>query len=148
MRNAGLLAGSDMRSGGQLPYSRRLPDNVPWGASVRQSTQCPMNRLSFFFSFELSNQRVPLKPPLGGVPEVGDQLPPKPLPARFHCAEWSCVVLSDSPRRRNGPGRDWPVMPNDSLGRQVRPPSGGIYQLKPHSPPCTIFSCDDLPNSR
>ena len=53
--------------------------NVPWGASVRQSTQCPMDRLSFFFSFELSYQRVPLKPPLGGAPEVGDQLPLKPL---------------------------------------------------------------------
>ena len=38
-----------------------------------------MNRLSFFLSFELSYQTVPLKPPLGGVPEVGDQLPPKPL---------------------------------------------------------------------
>jgi len=29
---------------------------------------------------------------------------------RLHCAEWSCVVLSDSPRHRNRSGRDWPDM--------------------------------------
>ncbi len=38
-----------------------------------------MNRLAFFFSFELSYQRVQRQRRLGGVPEVGDQLPPKPL---------------------------------------------------------------------
>ena len=38
-----------------------------------------MNRLSSFFSFELSYQIVPLRRRLGGAPEAGDQLPPKPL---------------------------------------------------------------------
>jgi hypothetical protein len=49
------------------------------GVSARQSTPRPMNRLPFFFSFELPYQRVPPKRRLGGVPEVGDQLLPKPL---------------------------------------------------------------------
>ena len=40
----------------QLPGGRRLPANVPSGASARQSTQCTMNRLPFFFWFELSYQ--------------------------------------------------------------------------------------------
>ena len=62
-----------------FPSGRRLPANVPWKASVRQSSQCSMNWLSSFFSFELSYQRVPLRRRLGGVPEAGDQLPPKPL---------------------------------------------------------------------
>ena len=35
--------------------------------------------LHFFFSFELSYLAAPQEPSLGGVPEVGDQLPQKPL---------------------------------------------------------------------
>ena len=81
------------------------------GHPLDKGTQCPMYGLSFFFSFELSYQRVPLKPPLGGAPDVGDRLPPKPLAVPALIAEWSCVLLSDSLRRRNGPGRNWPVMP-------------------------------------
>ena len=46
---------------------------------------------------------------LGGAPEVGSQVLTKnSCRGRFHGAEWSCIVLSDSPRRRNGSGRDWP----------------------------------------
>ena len=28
---------------------------------------------------------------------------------QFHCAEWSCGALSDSPRHRIESGKDWPV---------------------------------------
>ena len=49
------------------------------GRPLDKATQCPMNGLSFFFLFELSYERVPMKPPLDTVPEVGDQLLSKPL---------------------------------------------------------------------
>jgi hypothetical protein len=65
-----------------------------------------MDRLHFFFSFELSYLRAPKKPRLAGAPEVGTKTSCSP---QFHCAEWFCVVLSDSPRHRIESGKDWPV---------------------------------------
>src|SRR5260370_32073989 len=45
----------------------------------------------------------------GRAPEVGGQVLTKTsCRPRLHCAEWSRVVLSDSPRHYNGSGRDWP----------------------------------------
>jgi hypothetical protein len=49
------------------------------GHPLDKGTQCPMYGLSFFFSFELSYQRAPLKPPLGGAPEVEINRHQKPL---------------------------------------------------------------------
>lgn len=46
---------------------------------MRRSAQCPVDRLHFFFSFELSHLRVPKKPRLGGALEIGNQLSQKPL---------------------------------------------------------------------
>ena len=44
----------------------KIPANVRGGRPLEQSSQCSMNRLSSFFSFELSCQRVPLRRRLGG----------------------------------------------------------------------------------
>jgi hypothetical protein len=55
------------------------------------------------FRSSLPYQRQP-KPRLGGAPRVAGQLLPETsCSARFQCAEWSCVVFSDSPR----PTADW-----------------------------------------
>src|SRR5580692_11601431 len=64
-----------------------------------------MDRLHFFFSFELSYLRTPQKPRLVGL--RGFTLI-TPCHRHHHCAEWSCVVLSRWSRHRNGSGRDWP----------------------------------------
>ena len=46
----------------------------------RRTAQCPMDRLHFFFSFELSHLlRTPKKPRLAGPPEFATQLAQKPL---------------------------------------------------------------------
>jgi hypothetical protein len=65
-----------------------------------------MDRLHFFFSFELFYLKAAKKASLAGVPEVGTKTSCSP---HFHCAEWSCVVLSDPPRPRIKLGKDWPV---------------------------------------
>jgi len=49
---------------------------------MRRSAQCLVDRLYFFFSFELSYLRVPKKPRLGGAPEIGNQWSQKPLAVR------------------------------------------------------------------
>ncbi len=95
----------------QLPVCRRLPANLPWKASVRQSSQCPMNRLSSFFSFELSYQSAAEASSGRGSRGRRSVATKTSCCTRFYCAEWSCVVLTDSPRYRNGSGRVWPVMP-------------------------------------
>ena len=50
--------------------------------SARRIAQCPMDRLLFFFSFELSYLTVPKKPRLGGTSEVDDRLSQEPLAVR------------------------------------------------------------------
>src|ERR1019366_7561935 len=46
------------------------------------------------------------KSSLAGVPELGTKTSWLP---HFHCAIWSSVVFSDSPRHRIESGRHWPV---------------------------------------
>src|SRR5215472_13435148 len=85
------------------------PANLSLRPSVERRAQGPLDRLSFLFSFELSYEREPSKPWAGRLPRlVGQVLTKTSCRGRFHCAEWSCIVLSDSPRSRNGSGRDWP----------------------------------------
>ena len=83
----------------------------------------------FFFSFELSYQRDPSKAVWAGLRGWWSGTHKTPCSPRIHCAEWSCVVLNDSPRRHNGAGRDRPdkspsVYPN-------RPVVCGIGPLRP-----------------
>ncbi len=67
-----------------------------------------MDRPHFFFSFELSTRESP-RSPIWAALEVGGQVLTKTsCSARLDCAEWSFVVLSDSPRGHNGSGSDWP----------------------------------------
>jgi len=78
-------------------------------AVVERSTPGPIDRSSFlsFRSSSLTRQRH--RSPGWAAPDLGGQVLTKNLlPWRLHCAEWSCVVLSDSPHRHNGSGRDWP----------------------------------------
>ena len=68
-----------------------------------------MDRPSFLFFVRAVLPERPPEASLGGAPEVGGQVLTKTsCSARLHCAEWSCVVLSDSSRHHNGAGRDWP----------------------------------------
>jgi len=62
--------------------------------------------IHFFFSFGLSYLKAAKQANLAGDPEVGTKTSCRP---RFHCAEWSCGVLSDPPRLRIKIGKDWPV---------------------------------------
>jgi hypothetical protein len=102
---------------GQLPIQDEwilgrpfIPANPSMRSSVRRSAQCPMDRLHFFFSFELCCLRAPKEASSGrtsrGCHPVGTRTSCLP---HFHCAKWSCAVLSDSPRRRIGLGTNWPV---------------------------------------
>jgi hypothetical protein len=79
--------------------------------SVERSTQCPIDRpISFFRSSCLTRGDAP-EAPSGRLPRLGSQVLTKTsCSARLHCAQWSCLVLSDSPRRHNGSGRNWPVI--------------------------------------
>src|SRR5215510_4818824 len=77
--------------------------------SVERRAQRPMDRPSFLFFRSSFLARESHRSPGWAAPEVGSQVLTKTsCRGRFHCAEWSCIVLRDSPRRRNGSGRDWP----------------------------------------
>ena len=77
-------------------------------SSVERSTQCPMDRPSFLFFVRAVLPERARRRPVWAAPEGGGQILIKTsCSARLHCAEWSCVVLSDSPRHHNGSGRDW-----------------------------------------
>ena len=68
-----------------------------------------MDRPSFLFFVRAVLPERARRRPVWAAPEGGGQILIKTsCSARLHCAEWSCVVLSDSPRRHNGAGRDWP----------------------------------------
>ena len=110
-----------------------------------------MVRLSLFFSFELSYLKVPKKPRLGGALEVGDQLVTKTsCSPHFHCAEWSCVVLSDFPRHHNGSGRDWPDKSRSGKSANRPPrPIDPVKQLNTgQSVRTEAFSVSDLESNR
>ena len=63
----------------------------------------------FFFSLELSYKERAPEPRLDGLTGFAGQFSQKTsCSARLHCAEWSCVVLGDSPRHHSGSGRNWP----------------------------------------
>jgi hypothetical protein len=47
-----------------------------------EGSQHPKDRLQFFFSFELSYLKMPMKPRLGGLPKINDRLTQKPLATR------------------------------------------------------------------
>jgi hypothetical protein len=64
-----------------------------------------MDRLHFFFSFELSYLRTPRSLVWSGSEGFTVITP---CHRHHHCAESSCVVLSRWSRHRNGSGRDWP----------------------------------------
>jgi hypothetical protein len=64
------------------------------------ATQGPMDSLHFFFSFELSYQGEPRSPSGRGLGVFDGQFSQNSCRACLHCAEWSCVVLSDSRRHR------------------------------------------------
>lgn len=85
------------------------PANLSLGSSVGRSTRTRVDR-PFFLLFVRAV--LPEKAPeaqTGRSPEVGGQvLTRTSCSPRLHCAEWSCVVLGDSPRHHNGSGRDWP----------------------------------------
>ena len=93
----------------KLTVCRFKPANLSLSSSVGRSTQAPMDRPSFLlFVRAVLPERAP-EAPSGRAPEVGGQVLTKTsCSPRLHCAEWSCVVLSDSPRHHNGSGRDWP----------------------------------------
>ena len=79
---------------------------------------------------------------LGGAPEVGSQVLTKnSCRGRFHGAEWSCIVLSDSPRRRNGSGRDWPY--KSAIRTEVwRGLGDGILRVARHP----LGACGEAPD--
>src|ERR1039458_6785246 len=85
-----------------------------------------MDRPSFLFFVRAVLPERPPEASLGGAPEVGGQMLTKTsCGPRVHYAEWSCVVLNDSPRRHNGAGRDWPdksrsVYRSFNSGRKTR----------------------------
>src|ERR1039457_1040350 len=79
---------------------------LEWGPPLDEGLSLRWIGLHFFFSFELSYLKVAKKASLAGAPEVGAKTSCRP---HFHCAEWSCVVLSDPPRLRIKLGKDWPV---------------------------------------
>src|ERR1017187_9980731 len=67
---------------GKGPRSPFIPANPSMRSSVGRSSQCSVDRLHFFFSFEFSYLRVPRKPRLGGAPDIGNELSEKPLADR------------------------------------------------------------------
>ena len=89
-----------------------------------------MDRIHFFFSFELSYLAAPQEPSLGGVPEVGDQLPQKPLAVGAFIVQngptWSKVTRRASSLDRADISRLSPHL--GSMSRQ--PSAGGIAPVK------------------
>src|ERR1019366_4525351 len=79
---------------------------LQWGPPLDEGLGVRWTGLHFFFSFELSYLKAAKKSSLAGVPELGTKTSCLP---HFHCAIWSCVVFSDSPRHRIESGRHWPV---------------------------------------
>src|ERR1035438_7381127 len=77
-----VLAAPKRRSGRSLLVSPFIPANPSMRSSVGRSPQCSMDRLHFFFSFELSYLRVLQKAQSGRSLEVGTQLAQKPLAVR------------------------------------------------------------------
>ena len=108
---------------------------LQWGPPLDEGLGVRWTGLHFFFSFELSYLKAAKKSSLAGVPELGTKTSCLP---HFHCAIWSCVVFSDSPRHRIESGRHWPVksatrrmvigagvLPSRSV-RVARDPSGVV----------------------
>ena len=86
---------STLRNQSRTPFSpthfaesRFIPANPSVGLPVRRKSQHPKDRLQFFFSFEMSYLRAPMKPRLGGLPKTSDRLSQKQACyPHFHCAE-------------------------------------------------------------
>src|ERR1019366_10683991 len=76
---------------------------LQWGPPLDEGLSARWIGLHFFFSFGLSYLKAAKKASLAGAPEVGTKTSCRP---RFHCAEWSCGVLSDPPRLRIKTGKD------------------------------------------
>src|SRR5450759_1410385 len=96
-------------------------------SSVRQSAQRPMDRLQFFFSFELSYFRAPKKPRLAGHPEGATQLAREPLAVPTFIVQngpaWSSAARSAKAFNRADISRLSPVhITKRSLARARRAP--------------------------
>src|SRR5262245_23724408 len=64
--------------------------------------------ISFFFVRAVLRERA-IEALARALPRwVGQVLTKTSCRGHLHCAEWLCIVLSDSLRRRNGSGRNWP----------------------------------------
>src|ERR1035437_5211524 len=109
---------------------------LQWGPPLDEGLGVRWTGLHFFFSFELSYLKAAKKSSLAGVPELGTKTSCLP---HFHCAIWSCVVFSDSPRHRIESGRHWPVKSpprkNDFPARSAKP--GGSTAATVVLPPRT-----------
>src|SRR5665647_3768832 len=96
---------------------------LQWGPPLDEGLGVRWTGLHFFFSFELSYLKAAKKSSLAGVPELGTKTSCLP---HFHCAIWSCVVFSDSPRHRIESGRHWPVKSPTRRVSPERPPAAAI----------------------
>ena len=106
---------------------RFKPANLSLRSSVGRSTQGPMDRPSFLlFVRAVLPEREPRKPVWAGSRGWWSGSQKTSCSPRLHCAEWSCVVLSDSPRHHNGSGRDWPDKSHrsDECDRHGKPCKG------------------------
>jgi hypothetical protein len=80
------------------------------GSSVRRSAQCPVDRLLFLLFVRVVLPASAQEASFGRSPRGWRSVVTKhSCRPHFHCAEWSCVVLSGSPRHRIGSGTNWPV---------------------------------------
>src|ERR1035437_6400080 len=80
------------------------------GSSVRRSAQCPVDRLLFLLFVRVVLPASAQEASFGRSPRGRRSVVTKnSCRPHFHCAEWSCVVLSGSPRHHIGSGTNWPV---------------------------------------
>ena len=92
------------------PRSPFIPANPSRRSSVERSAACPTDRALFLLFVRVVLPESAHEPPTGGSPGGWHSVVARTSCCpHFHCAEWSCVVLSDPPRRRIGSGTDWPV---------------------------------------
>src|ERR1035437_6182682 len=109
---------------------------LQWGPPLDEGLGVRWTGLHFFFSFELSYLKAAKKSSLAGVPELGTKTSCLP---HFHCAIWSCVVFSDSPRHRIESGRHWPVRSALRTWDQDADPWIGTRQVGVRPRICTTY---------
>src|ERR1019366_1814559 len=92
------------------PRSPFIPANPSRRSSVERSAACPTDRALFLLFVRVVLPESAHEPPTGGSPGGWHSVVARTSCCpHFHCAEWFCVVLTDSPRHRIGSGTNWPV---------------------------------------